>query len=165
VGSPHPRQGLPRAGFAALTATLTAVACWSSTALGASESLVPCDNDARNLTSLDVVHKSLLVNTVDLANDSAAPTNVETLGDQGEIDSAATPFLYLTPRVANLLRDVFRATELASATPAEIVPSSPLADSGELNEPAPQADDVQPAPDIDDEGLPAFQQQRYRKDI
>jgi len=166
VKSSNPRQGLPNI---AIVATLLLLAGINSTALGASDPAVNCDRDVRKLTSLDVADESLLVNTVDHTSDIGDTTGLDVIDSRIDIDNSPAPYLYLTPRVANLLRDVFRSVEkTALSTDRDPVQSSPLADHVEADiekEPG-HGDKVVPVVGLEeDEVVPSFQQQMYRKDI
>ena len=135
---------------------LAAVLMSSATAHAASNSVVPCDQVARELKSLEVPVNALPVDLVD-----HAPIDPDVLYEPRTDTASATPVLNLTPRVTNILRDVFGATneELVEETPSQ-PSSSPLADSDA------DADDVEPA-DVENESsdLPRFQQQMFRTDI
>lgn len=145
-----------KAGYAALTAMLMLSAGWSSTALGATSALVRCDQVARDLTSLEVNVEALSVDLVDHVVTELDPGSFESESDS--TDSMA-PLLYLTPRVATILRDVFApAAENQAVDGKEEVQTSPLADS----------DDKTRSADAGDENavdLPRFQRQMFRTDI
>ncbi len=135
---------------------LAAALMSSASARAASNSVVPCDQVGRNLQSLEVPVDTLPVDVVD-----------HTLIDPDSLDEAlfdsdsAAPILNLTPRVTNILRDIFGTTndELIQETPSQLS-SSPLADSVE------ESDEVEPA-EVENErsDLPRFQQQMFRTDI
>ncbi len=135
---------------------LAAVLMASVTAHAASNSVVPCDQVGRDLKSLEVPVATLPVDLVD-----HMPIDPDSL-DEALVDSdSATPVLNLTPRVTNILRDVFGAgdQDLTQETPSQ-PSSSPLADS------VGDSDEAEPAEvEIDRSDLPQFQQQMLRKDI
>jgi hypothetical protein len=135
---------------------LAAALMSSATAHAASNSDVPCDQVGRNLKSLEVPVDALPVNVVD-----HAPIDPDALYEPRADIASATPVLNLTPRVTNILRDVFGATneELTEETPTQ-PSSSPFADSDA------DADDVEPADvEIETSDLPRFQQRMFRTDI
>jgi hypothetical protein len=142
------------------------LASWSTAALSAPEPLSRCNGDVRNLASFDPSAESLLVDRVDHVSDTAEAANMGSLEASADVDGAAAPYLYLTPRVANLLRDVFRNAGAERPTEAdENHPSSPLADSADASKAPPKTDDAGTAMSGDKEVLPTFRQQMYRKDI
>lgn len=140
-------------GLSALAAALL----MSATAQAANNPVVPCDQVGRNLQSLEVPVDTLPLDLVD-----HTPIDPDSLLDEALVGSdTATPVLDLAPRVTNILRDVFGASdeELTQETPSQSV-SSPLADS------AGESDEAEPAAvEIDRSDLPRFQQQMFRKDI
>ena len=149
-------RNFTKAGCAALAATLVLSAGWSSTALGATSSLVPCDQVARDLTSLDVAVDALSVNLVDHVTTELEPGSFETESDATD---TLAPLLYLTPRVATILRDVFApATENQALDVEEEIQTSPLADSDDETSPVDAAQEREIA-------LPRFQRQMFRTDI
>ena len=149
-------RNFTKAGCAALAATLVLSVGWSSTALGATSSLVPCDQVARDLTSLDVAVDALSVNLVDHVTTELEPGSFETESDATD---TLAPLLYLTPRVATILRDVFApATENQALDVEEEIQTSPLADSDDETSPADAAEEREIA-------LPRFQRQMFRTDI
>lgn len=149
-------RNFTKAGCAALAATLVLSVGWSSTALGATSSLVPCDQVARDLTSLDVAVDALSVNLVDHVTTELEPGSFETESDATD---TLAPLLYLTPRVATILRDVFApATENQALDVEEEIQTSPLADSDDETSPVDAAQEREIA-------LPRFQRQMFRTDI
>ncbi len=143
-------------GLSVLAAALMA----NATAYAASGSLDLCDQADRNLKSLAVPVAALTVDVVD-----HVPTDAAAIDDQSAVTDPAAPILYLTPRVTNILRDVFGTTteqlplESADERPQQ-ASSSPLAGSDE------KSDAVEPADIVDKTStLPRFQQQMRRTDI
>ena len=122
----------------------------------ATNSVVPCDQVGRNLQSLDVPVNTLPLDVVD-----HAPLDTADLDEPRVESESAAPILDLTPRVKNILRDVFDMSdeELAEDTPP-LPSSSPLADSDEAS------DEAEPIEvEVERGDLPRFQQQMYRTDI
>ena len=144
-----------KAGYAAMAATLMLSAGWSTTALGATSSLVPCDQIARNLTSLEVTVAAL---SVDLVDHVATELDADGFAAESDTTDTMAPLLYLTPRVATILRDVCAPAANQSLDGDEDVQTSPVADSVDENRPTVGADENQ----ID---LPRFQRQMFRTDI
>jgi len=143
-------------GLSALAAALML----SAPAQAANNLVNPCDQVGRDLKSLEVPVDELTVDMVDHATTDAAE-----LDEQSADADPVAPILYLTPRVTNILRDVFGTTpealpqELPSAKP-EQPSSSPVADSDE------KSDTVEPADAVDEtNALSRFQQQMLRTDI
>ena len=132
----------------------------NATAFAASGSLDPCDQANRNLKSLEVPVAALTVDVID-----HVPTDPAAIDAQSAVTDPAAPSLYLTPRVTNILRDVFGTTteQLPLESPDERPQqpsSSPLAGSDE------KSDAVEPAEAVDEtSALPRFQQQMHRTDI
>lgn len=159
MDSEFPPKEFAKTAGAASKASLILLVAWCGAAQGATESVVRCDKQVRDLTSLKVSSEALSVSTVD-------HTNPEDLETQTETTEANAPFLYLAPRVANLLRDVFQmAEEDKRADMADEAPSSPVADSVDNNAQDTQRDGIEPAIRSNDEILPRYQLQMYRKDI
>jgi len=148
------------AGCLALLAT-----AWSSPGLAAARTSVGCDKVAHNLQSLDI--DRLTVEVVDLSDVSKAPEKSD------EIADSVAPLLFLTPRVATILEDVFGDSEEAGAVkdattePEEANSAkratSPVVDNGK----APSASLDAPASPMYENAaiLPRFQRQMYRTDI
>lgn len=147
----HPKQTI----ISGLS-VLAVVLMLSAPAHAASRFVVPCDQVGRELKSLELPVNALTVDVVD-----HTPTDPDAIDEQSAITDSVAPVLYLTPRVANILRDVFGTTaeELPDERPAQ-PSSSPLADSDR------KSDAVEPA-DTGNEtsDLPRFQQQMLRTDI
>ena len=143
-------------GLSALAAALML----SAPAHAANSSVNPCDQVGRDLKSLEVPADALTVDVVD-----HAPTDPGALDEQSDLTDSVAPILHLTPRVTNILRDVFGTApeELAQVLPTEMPEqpsSSPVAGSDE------KSDDVEPADAADEtSALPRFQQQMFRTDI
>ncbi len=144
-------------GLSVVAAALMLIA----TAQAASSSLVPCDQVGRDLKSLEVPVNSLTLAVVDTAPMNPVAADPDAIDEQTAVADSVAPPLYLTPRVTNILRDVFgtAAEELPLETP-EQPSSSPVAGSED------PSDAVEPA----DAGnatrnLPRFQRQMFRTDI
>ena len=148
-----------KAGFVALAATLLLSAGWSSAALGATSSLVPCDQVARDLTSLDVTVAALSVDLVDHVTTEPKPGSFESIEKNSDTTDTMAPLLYLAPRVATILRDVFEpAAANQPLVSDEDRQTSPVADSNDETRSA----DAEDENEID---LPRFKRQMYRTDI
>lgn len=148
------------------TATITVLLILSAgTAFSASKSVNDCDSVKRDLMSLEVPQNTLSLSNVDHASDDATPASLNADGVIDDIENlgeVSAPILYLTPRVTDLLQDVFSGAR-KSSRPATEMTSSPLADSAE--EPDSAVLDIENDASTDDEMLPTFQQQMFRKDI
>jgi hypothetical protein len=146
-----------------------------------------CDNIARDLKSADIPVEKLTIEIVDhMAEDHGTAGPVI-----GHEQDPTAPLLFLTPRVAHILQDVFGDTETAQvkATPTERVRQIMLAASAaaKAEEPQPatnapvsgggdattEFDPAKPALSsgpltetfYDVDTLPRFQQRMYRNDI
>lgn len=141
-------------GLSVLAATLML----NATARAASSPANPCELAGRDLKSLAVPADALTVDLVD-----HVPTDPAAIDEQSAVadPDPVAPILYLTPRVTNILRDVFgmSAADLPAETP-EQTSSSPLADSDENSD---AAEPAEAAPETND--LSRFQQQMFRTDI
>lgn len=150
---------------------------WCSPALGATASTVACDRTA-DLRSLDVPVSDLSANVVGHIAVEPGNANDESLTAGPEQAESTAPILYLAPRVAVILQNVFSA--VAIETPPldspdstqsfateflsqDESPLSPVAgdasqsDSSELIDPASAGAEV--------EAIPHFQRQMFRTDI
>jgi hypothetical protein len=139
-------------GLSVLAAALMA----SAAVHAASNSALPCDQVGRDLQSLDVPVDGLAVDAVD-----HTPIDPARLDEALAATDSATPVLNLTPRVTNILRDIFGTTdqELTPETPSRPA-TSPLADIDE------ESDEAEPAEaEIDTSDLPRFQRRMFRTDI
>jgi hypothetical protein len=137
------------------------VVAWSSPGLAAAHAAVGCDRTARELQSLDV--GQLRVAVVDLSDVSGSP-------ESDNLTESVAPLLFLTPRVASILEDVFgdsddNTRQVAKATPARAEPeqqSSPVVGNASAEDrTAPVVSPMYEHAAI----LPRFQRQMYRTDI
>jgi hypothetical protein len=89
------------------------------------------------------------------------PTDRAAIDEQSAITDSVAPILYLTPRVTNIVDDVFQTAsdKLPQETP-EQPSSSPLAGSDEKSDPIEALDEESEAG-----VLPRFQRQMLRTDI
>ena len=144
-------------GLSALAAALML----SATALAASNSVVPCDQISRNLKSLEVTVEALTVDAVEHGPIDRRAVDPNAIDAESHLTDAEVPILYLTPRVTNILRDVFGVTTEDRPSDMPKQPTySPLADSEALAESIETADAVNETSD-----LPHYQRQMFRKDI
>ncbi len=144
-------------GLSVVAAALMLIA----TAQAASSSLVPCDQVGRDLKSLEVPVNSLTLAVVDTAPMNPVAADPDAIDEQTAVTDSVAPVLYLTPRVTNILRDVFgtAAEELPLETP-EQPSSSPVAGSEDPSDAVEPADAGNATRD-----LPRFQRQMFRTDI
>ena len=135
---------------------LAAALMLNATAHAASTSAYPCDQVGRDLQSLEVP-----VGELTLAEVDHVPTDPAAIDEQSAITDSVAPILYLTPRVTNIVDDVFRTTseKLSQETPQN-PSSSPLAGSDEKSDLVETLDDEREAG-----VLPRFQRQMFRTDI
>lgn len=116
-----------------------------------------CRNASRALASPQVPWTALTVRSVDLGDADAAEDPAVGLSE------SAAPLLYLTPRVASILEEVFDETVPTedavegAAAEAPVAEAAPPAEDPESYGPLSQADTAF--------HLPKFQRQMYRTDI
>lgn len=172
ASSPARRPGLP------LTILLLGIACYG-TALAATNTGEPCGHVA-DLQSLQVATNDLTVNVVGhsvVESDAEAEETLAAL-DNSLPGQTSAPVLYLAPRVAVILQDIFSAVAIETPTqdradeqqayaidapPENHSPRSPVA-SDAAAEDVPEPGD--PASDIEDMAdETSFLRQMYRTDI
>lgn len=151
---------------------------WCSPALGATASTAACDRTVDLLRSLDVPVSDLSANVVGHITVEPGNANDESLNAGAEQAQSTAPILYLAPRVAVILQNVFSAVAIETppldsrdstqsfATESLSQDESPLSpvagdasqsDSSELIDPASAGAEV--------EAIPHFQRQMFRTDI
>jgi hypothetical protein len=152
-----------RAYLAILAAAMLSV--WSGTALSASWSSQDCQQATDNPCSVDSI-----------AELTAKPVDHVTIeprlsdADHAPLTPAAaeehhTPLLYLSPRVASVLRDIFGDAE-AVEPQNEDLPSSTLAEIESKTEFEEGTDPGSGQPEVEEApSLPLYQRQMYRIDI
>jgi len=128
----------------------------NASAHAASTAVYPCDQVGRDLQSLEVPVGELTLDVVD-----HVPTDPAAIDDQSAITDSVAPVLFLTPRVTNIVDDVFRTAsdKLPRETP-EQPSSSPLAGSDEKSDPIETLDEESEAG-----VLSRFRRQMLRTDI
>ena len=158
--------------FAFLT-VMALSACWSANANARTQTDADGDAVARGLQRLEPPLETLIVSTVDHVTvdtrqaDLEAMSEFELVSVEPTSGDSAAPLLYLTPRVADALRDIFDSGEEVRAADKMIDrSSSPIAETEEPADIAEVADEARPAPEGEQEiDLPLLQQQMYRTDI
>ena len=186
AGSPDPGKPVVRTG-AFLVGTLLCLAA-PHVALGAAGFGSGCDTVARELKSAEIPVESLTADIVDhMTEDHGAADPV--IGNEQD---PTAPLLFLTPRVAHILQDVFGDAETpkAEATPMVrvrqiMLAANAAAKTTEASQPATKAplsgggetaaefDGTEPAISsgpltetfYDVDTLPRFQQRMFRNDI
>ena len=135
---------------------LAAALLMSATAHAASNSVVHCDQVSRELKSLEVPADALKADAVD-----HVPTDPDAIEEQAAVTDSVAPILNLTPRVSNIIRDVFGTTseELTEET-SQLPATSPVADTDEKSDAVEAAD-----AENDENDLPRSQRQMFRTDI
>lgn len=122
----------------------------------------PGDRSPTALQNLEALNGELTVEAVDSRiTDDRLPMSGE------KLQGIKVPYLYLTPRVASILENVFGddggaasgivLDETRQGEPAEDSATSPVADL--------ETADAAEAPSLDTGTLPRFQRQMYRTDI
>ena len=83
-------------------------------AYAASTAVYPCDQVGRDLQSLEVPVGELTLDVVD-----HVPTDPAAIDERSAITDSVAPILYLTPRVTNIVDDVFQTAsdKLPQETP------------------------------------------------
>ena len=148
---------------------------WSIAASAATNLVVNCQEFGDSLQSLDAPASELSISLVDLPDNDADLGLAEPLDTAGANSDSTVPYLYLTPRVAAMLREVFDddarnddATlwqELAQENGGgkQGIPVPPVAEGNSDRSTLPTLDET----DLSDpsEAMPRFQRQMYRTDI
>lgn len=155
------------------TAALIAVgSIWSAAALAAAGVTDNCDRLPHNhVASLDAQLEALAVDPVDHVNLEPVAPNIESLALLDAVEEEtlsnenARPFLFLAPRVATVLREIFSAVEEDWVQSPRQLPSSPMAETDDLLDVMSPRPEMMPDFIIEDEELPHFQRQMYRTDI
>jgi hypothetical protein len=140
---------------------VTVVLCtgWSVSALGATTTDIGCDGVDR-LRALEIPAETYSVRAVDHVAVDTVPSSLDAIDTAEATSETAAPFLYLTPRVASVLRDIFDAT---GEVDDQEVSSSPIAESDTTSDISELIDNAEPA-EVEIT-LPVFQQQMFRIDI
>ena len=134
----------------------------SVSALAATDSVIPCEQVGRDLKSLNVPVNSLTVNAVDHVVIDPDASDPDAISTERLVNDLEAPVLFLTPRVTQILRDVFGVTtEEQAPDPTVRESSSPVADREEAIDSAISPTDV--VNEVID--LPHYQRQMYRTDI
>jgi hypothetical protein len=163
TGNPSKRvvSAIAMAGFAALCAG------WSASAVSATTTEVECDGISADLRTLETPLEAFTVRPVDHVSIDTDPTsNIASLDIAAASSESSAPFLYLTPRVASVLRNIFEATrEFGDEDRRQDVSSSPIAESDSISDVMKLIDESSPAVPVETMNLPLFQQQMFRTDI
>ena len=128
----------------------------SAVALGASS--VDCDRSTRDLSSND----ELAVTVVDLTDGETNIGIERSLDAASADDESIAPHLYLTPRIASILDDVFQE-ESATSDQSTDAAMTPIAGSDEASK-APQPDTDDPTVDVQP-AIIRLHREMYRTDI
>ena len=146
-------------------------AAWSPPGLAAAHAAVGCDRSAQALKSLAV--DSLRIEVVDLSDAlSNALSDVSGSPESSDnLTESVAPLLFLTPRVASILEDVFGDSDGArqvAKPPVKADPEPRKPASSPVVDNASAEDRTEPAASPMYEhaaSLPRFQRQMYRTDI
>lgn len=148
---------------------------WSIAASGATNLVAHCDDFGDTLPSLDTPASELSISLVDLANNDADLGLAEPLHAAGVVADSTVPYLYLTSRVAAMLREVFdddarggnathwQKLEQENGSAKQGVAAPPVAEGNadRLSLPTLEETDLSDPSDT----MPRFQRQMYRTDI
>lgn len=127
------------------------------TAVGATTTKADCGTFSKSVTQRENPVEALSINLVDHARIEKKDAAIDALEASAANSESAAPFLYLTPRVASVLQDIFDAarTDTVELIEQEVI-SSPVAD----------VDKSVDAEAVDGEvDLPLLQRQMFRTDI
>lgn len=164
----HPPRSLPLAARRLLTAIVVATAGWGATAT-ATTNKTDCDSYTSRAETFESPLAAFSLNAVDHVTIDGETAAIDDLENDQESSERAAPFLYLTPRVASVLRDIF---DLASdeqsveSDTQEDAASSPLAEIE--NQPNSTEFGYEALPEAaaeDEHDLPLLQRQMFRTDI
>jgi hypothetical protein len=169
VGKSHPLKKSPGAGNIA-SAVVLIVLGLSSATYAATINRADCELISRMANSpanhqhfeASKLHLVDHVAILDIATDIQSLSSADSIGSD-----AATPFLYLTPRVASVLREIFDSTENeASNSDEDRVISSPIAGTDDVSETVELLEDSTITESIDDEfDRLILRRQMFRTDI
>jgi hypothetical protein len=140
---------------------------WSASALSATTTEAECDAVTRDLRVLEVPVEAFSVSPVDHVSIETDPSSdLASLNTTDVAAETSAPFLYLTPRVATVLRGIFRATSVnGDANNSSDVASSPVAESDSIPDISELIDESDSAARVEEIDLPLFQQRMFRTDI
>ncbi len=177
-----PRQQTGKAGMSwcgMLAGTIMLAGVASTSAIAATDPMVDCVQISGNLEDFDNEPAALSVDVVDHITTAKPVTSGDALNASPESTVTPTPVLYLTPRVASILRDVF-GSDVDGHEAGDAVTADKLAAKDEFDPPAvaPIAERVDRADSGDaeeitppdslierSEKIRPFRQQMYRTDI
>ena len=147
----------------ALAATIALTALWSSNAFSRTQTDADCDSAVHGLKVLDAPAEILVLKNVDHVSIEADSSQLSNADIATMSSESATPVLFLTPRVASTLRDIF---DTGQDPRAQDIQSSPVAEAEESVVLPERADDaVLESQGEDQVDLPLLQRQMYRTDI
>ena len=163
--------------YAALAGVGLLVSAWSVPGLAATGSVVDCSELTGNPQRFEIKRDALSFEPVDHIATEEHSTTADAIDVAPESAETPTPVLYLTPRVASILRNVFGSeidgvdTSAGTETAASVdeltrEPDAPIADSADSADLGDGDEIVPPATLLDkSEDVRRFQQQMYRTDI
>ncbi len=165
----HPAGKITIAGRRLLMAALIAGVGWGASALAATTNKADCDAHVRPADVLESPLAALSIIPVDHVSIEVENSAIDDLETDQPVSDRAAPYLYLTPRVASVLRDIFDFArddvELETEAQEDSV-SSPLAEAEDEIDTTKFRYEALPSPAADDEhDLPLLQRQMFRTDI
>ena len=148
---------------------------WSIAASAATNLVVKCEDFGDTLQSLDAAASELSFSLVDLPNNDADLGLAEPSDTAGAVSDSTVPYLYLTSRVAAMLREVFdddardgdatrwQELEQDNGDRKQGIPAPPVAEGNSDRSSLPTLEET----DLSgpNEAMPRFQRQMYRTDI
>jgi len=169
VGKSYPLNKSSGAGRFITATALALLGCWTT---GYAATINSADCEERSHTIKPTVdhrhYDNSKLHAVDHVPIQDSTSDLATLDTTDPIDNdAATPFLYLTPRVASALREIFDSAEgeLEEKETSSTV-SSPVAGTDDRSEKIETIEDLPVSESIDDEfDRLIMQRQMFRTDI
>ena len=150
-------------GTGLVAAALILIGTWSPQAFSASWSKSDCP-EASDEIQPEMTLDDLALDPVDHPVIDPTSREIDEIDAAGAASEQVTPFLYLAPRVASVLKDVFG--EDRDQAEMEESASSPLAERDEVTRfPSSVDSELPEGSDLEGSSLPLLQRQMYRIDI
>ena len=150
-------------GTGLVAVALLLVGTWSPQAFSASWSKSDCPESSDEIQP-EMTLDGLTLDPVDHSAIEPTHTDIDEAAIAAATKEQVTPFLYLAPRVASVIKDVFG--EAQDKAELEERSSSPLAERDEVTPYPSSVDNNLPEnTELDGSSLPLLQRQMYRIDI
>jgi len=165
----HPSGKITTAGHRLLLVALIAGVGWGASALGATTNKADCDAHVRPADVLESPLAALSITPVDHVSIEVENSTIDELETDQRATDRAAPYLYLTPRVVSVLRDIFDFARDDAELEIDVVQdavSSPLAEAEDETGTTNFRYKALPSPAADEQqDLPLLQRQMFRTDI